>query len=168
MKKLFPVFVLIPIFLFACMSQKEKISSEEGASRYDETLHLLGVDFADHPQKSIEKVIWYSGIRKSGYGILLNVHNAFAEPEIDTLKMKFQKEDINAIHRFDINLSDTLKNRVFVAMQGARFIWVLKNGELNLLYSQIEHSLKKADGEKKLIVTDISQYEEMKSLLQKD
>lgn len=168
MNRLILYAVFFSCLVLSCIQQSDKSSMENSIDIYDSSLYLLGIDFNNNPKESIDQIIHLSGIRKSGYGILLNLENSYLKSELDTIKMKFQIEDINAIHSFDIKLSDTIKNHIYVAMDGARFIWILNGKMRNPDLSLLKPSLDKAIAGKKLIVSDLSQMEQVKHLLQKD
>lgn len=111
---------------------RDKSISLAPNSDYDPISFNLKVDFLNDPIKSLQDIISISKIRKSGYGLLLNLDNSYSKSEIDTLKRQFQKIDINAIHSFNVKEQDTLKSNVQIAMKGAKFIWLLRKNKNNL------------------------------------
>lgn len=115
--------IILGVFLIYC-SQKNANTIIDNAD-YNSQTHSLRVDLANNPDTSILEIIALSDIRKSGYGLLLIVENSYSTSELDTLIRKFQKQDINAVHSFNISISDSLQKKKYIAMEGAKFIWIL-------------------------------------------
>ncbi|MCB2220234.1 MAG: hypothetical protein KQI35_07570 [Bacteroidetes bacterium] len=93
---------------------------------------VLGVDYATKPDTTLHQIILKSGIRESGYGIILNVDNSLTENESRELVHALQLQDINAVHVFHINSETTPENNVIVAIEQARFNWVFSKNIFNL------------------------------------
>lgn len=135
---------------------------------YDSQLHILGVDYPVNKDTSLQQLIHFSNIRKEGYGILLNIDSSYTVQEINTLKLKLQKQDINAIHSYDIGLQDSLKKSIRVAMEAAEFIWLIEKDDLNLKHTPTGYFLKglKSDSiSQNLIITHNQQYFKLKEFL---
>jgi len=92
---------------------------------FDSTTNSLYVDYLNNPDTSLLQIIQLSGIRKTGYGLLLNLDESYSENEIKSIKLKLQKLDINAIHSFDITTNAPMEKKESIAMEDAMFIWVL-------------------------------------------
>lgn len=139
------LFLSIFAMLFIYCSRDKSYSFVPNAD-YDPVSNSLKVDFLNDPEKSLQDIIHLSKIRKSGYGLLLNVDNSYSKSKLDTLKRQFQKLDINAIHSFDIVSKDSLQNKIKIAIEGAQFIWVLnskqdwENQYLGLMILKIQSS----------------------------
>ncbi|MDB4303983.1 hypothetical protein N9934_04270, partial [Desulfosarcina sp.] len=115
----------------------------------------LKVNYSSNPDTSLLQIVEFSNIRKSGYGILLNIENAFSKKELDELKLKFQKMDINAIHSFNISLTDTLESKVSIATEGAKFVWLLNTKNIeweSMPVGQLIKILQDSTEQKVLIV----------------
>lgn len=117
--------ILLGVFFTNC-SQNNSDSIIENAD-FDPKTFTLKVNYLNNPDTSLLEIIALSNIRKSGYGLLLNVENYYSKSELDTLKRKFQKLDINAVHSFNISLEDSLQTKIQIAIDGAQFIWILDN-----------------------------------------
>lgn len=127
--------IILFLSTFAMLSiycSRDKSKSFIPNSDYDSISHSLKVDFLNDPEKSLKDIINLSKVRKSGYGLLLNMDSAYSVSELDALKRKFQKLDINAVHSFDISLEESLQNKIPIAMDGAKFIWILDKKNINL------------------------------------
>ena len=142
-------------FIFYSCIQKNANPIIELAD-YDDKIHLLKVDYLNYPDTSLLEIIAFSNIRKSGYGVLLNLDSSYSKPELDALKLKFKRQDINAIHSFDITTTGVVQNHIRVAMDGAKFIWLLDKKQINLNTISLGRTiadLKEKKEEKVLIVT---------------
>ena len=115
-------------FLILQCSQNNTHSIIENADHSSQT-NYLKVDYSNNPDTSLLEIIALSNIRKSGYGLLLNVDYYYSQSELDTLKRKFQKLDINAVHSFNVLNSDSLQTKLKVATEGAQFIWILDDSQ---------------------------------------
>ena len=79
------------------------------------------------------------------------------ERELDSLKLKLRKLDINAIHSFEINENDSIPKNIKVAVEGSKFIWILYSHESNLkskLGDELILPMKSATVNKGIIVVD--------------
>jgi hypothetical protein len=92
---------------------------------FDSKTNTLLIDYLNNPDTSLLQIIELSGIRKTGYGLLLNLDKSYSENEIKSIKLKLQKLDINAIHSFDITTNAPMEKKESIAMEDAMFIWVL-------------------------------------------
>ncbi len=159
-------FLSLLIITFSCsFNQSESLIDD---AVYDNQLHIIGVDYPETTNTSLQQVIHFSDIRKRGYGVLLNIDSSYSQKEIDDLKLELQKLDINAIHSYDIGLQDSLKNSIRVALEGAMFIWLIENDDLNLDNSPIGYllkSLRKNSISRNLLITDNQQYFKLKEFL---
>ena len=99
---------------------------------FNSETNTLQVDYINNPDTSLLEIVALSNVRKSGYGLLLNIDNAYSKPELDTLKLKFRKLDINAVHSFDIGTAESLPANIKVAMEDTKFIWILDERNTNL------------------------------------
>jgi len=127
MKRIATILSLIVSMVIINSCNQTKNNSVLENANYNLQQHNLVVDYQLNPDTSLLQIIEFSDIRKSGYGILLNIDNNLSKTEMDELKLKFQKLDINAIHSFNVSLTDTLDSKVRIAMEGAKFVWILKN-----------------------------------------
>lgn len=159
-------FFSLLVITFSCsLNQSESFIND---AIYDSQLHIIGVDYPETTDTSLQQVIHFSNIRKRGYGVLINIDSSYSQQEIDDLNLKLQKLDINAIHSYDIRLQDSLKNSIRVALEGAMFIWLIENDELNLDNTPIGYllrSLRKNSVTQNLIITDNQQYFKLKEFL---
>lgn len=115
---------------------------------YDQQSHTLHIDYSSNPDTSLLQIIALSNIRKSGYGLLLNIENSYTNSELDTLKLKFRRQDVNAIHSFNIFPSQALKRKVSVAMEGAAFIWILNRNNINIKLTDLGINLSAIQNKK--------------------
>lgn len=129
MKKITTSFFLVfcSLILNSC-SQVKTDSIIENAD-YNAQTHTLKIDYITNPDTSLLQIISFSGIRQSGYGLLLNHENSYSESELNALKFKFKKLDINAIHSYDISSLDSIKLKTKTAIEGAKFVWILDNSK---------------------------------------
>ncbi|RLC53848.1 MAG: hypothetical protein DRH89_10155 [Candidatus Cloacimonadota bacterium] len=97
---------------------------------FNSETNTLQVDYMNNPDTSLLEIVALSNVHKSGYGLLLNIDNAYSNPELDTLKLKFRKLDINAVHSFDVVSVETLPANIIVAMEDTKFIWILDKKHL--------------------------------------
>lgn len=164
-KQSFYIFLLFTLFLGACYHSTNELSKDD-YTNYDTGLNLLGVDYSGDSKKSIKQVIEFSNIRKSGYGVLINIESSYSKAELDAIKLKLQKEDINAIHSFDVNQNDSIMKNVFVAMEGAQFVWFLSEEIGAADESQIKQLIIHIDKKNSLIVVNKNQLELLKNILQ--
>jgi len=159
-------FGLLFLILVSCNNNNDQDFFENAI--YDGQLHILAVDYPNNIDTSFQQIIQFSNIRRSGYGILLNINDAYAKLEIDTLKRRLQKLDINSVHSFEIVLQDSVKRNVKVAMAGAKFIWILGQEKLDLQNTYlglILKSIKNDPNSKQLIVSNKKQYFLLKDFL---
>lgn len=126
MKKIGWIIIVVTCMVMLNSCDQNKNDSFINSANYNSPQHTLFVNFTANPDTSLLQIIEYSEIRKSGYGLLLNVENTYLKSELDALKLKLQKLDINAIHSYNISLTDTLESKVSIAMEGAKFVWLLK------------------------------------------
>ncbi len=115
--------------LFMRCSQNNPEVIVKNADFNSET-NTLQVDYMNNPDTSLLEIVALSNVHKSGYGLLLNIDNAYSNPELDTLKLKFRKLDINAVHSFDVVSVETLPANIIVAMEDTKFIWILDKKHL--------------------------------------
>lgn len=117
--------------LFMQCSQNKPSGVIDNADYTNQT-NTLKVDYQNNPDTSLLQILSFSNIRKSGYGLLLNIDNSFSKSDIDTLKYKFQKLDINAIHSYDVVSVNKLPNHIKVALEDAKFIWILDESNIEI------------------------------------
>jgi len=162
---------LITFFSLIILTSSCNFKSNDNFIRdagYDSQLHILGVNYPQEIDTSLLQVIHLSGIRDSGYGLLLNIDSSYSQKEIETLKLKLQKLDINAIHSFDIVLQDSLKKSIRIAMEGAKFIWLIKKDDLALNNTYAGHLLqyqKRDSVLRNLIIIHNQQFFQLKDFL---
>lgn len=99
--------------------------------------HSLVVVTGDYSNSILNTIISLSGIRKDGYGVLLNFKKTVSNAEIDSLKLKLQKLDINAIHSFQISQTDSLPNHISIAAKNSKFIWILGKKDENKTFTDL-------------------------------
>ena len=154
--------VRIPLCLIACLfslsfcSQKKNDLISNNAN-FNNLTNTLTVDYKNHPDTSLLQIKAFSNIKQSGYGLLLNIENAYTKSDLEALKLKFKMMDINAIHTYDISLKDTLQLKTQVAMKGAKFIWLLGNSNNDWKskpVGQIISNFQKTEEDKVLVVLD--------------
>jgi len=154
--------VRIPLCLIACLfflsfcTQKKNDLISKNAD-FNNLTNTLRIDYKNHPDTSLLQIIAFSNIRLAGFGVLLNMDNAFSKAELEALKLKFKMMDINAIHSYDISTKDTLRLKTQVAMEGAKFIWLLgnlKNDWKSKPIGQIISNFQKTEEGKVLVVLD--------------
>ena len=85
---------------------------------------ILTVDYMQKPDTTLHQVIALSGIRSSGYGVLINVDGAASERYLDEIRERFKKLDINAVHIFSSAAGGGIDKKTRAAVEGARFTWV--------------------------------------------
>lgn len=157
MKKIMTFFILVICMLgLNFCSQNNNDSIFENAN-YDSKTNTLKVDYSNNPDTSILQIIALSNIRQTGYGILLNIENTYPKSDLDALKLKFQKVDINAIHSYDISLTDSLEAKVQIAIEGAKFVWLLGssgNDWKSKPIGQLISNLHDTEEDKVLVVLD--------------
>lgn len=112
------------------------------AADYDASTHTLHIDYKSNPDTSLIQIIALSNIRKSGYGVVLNLDNAYSEIELKSMKLNLQKQDINAVHSFNISINDSLESKIKVAMKGAKFIWLINSNKLDWKTKAIGNNLE--------------------------
>ncbi len=122
--------LLLAIMLVSCLPEESRIYLEK--ANYNETYGILGIDYQNQPDTSLQQIILQSGVRKNGYGILLNVDYTLSEQSLRDLAYQFQLQDINALHSFQIQSGTTPNNHVLAAIEQARFIWIFSNNMYNL------------------------------------
>lgn len=147
--------VICFIILDSCTYNKNDSITEN--AEYNGQTNMLKIDFTNKPDTSLLQIIAYSNIQKSGYGVLLNIENSYSKSDLDALKLKFQKLDINAIHNYNISLRDTLELKTRVAMKGAKFVWLLgnvNNDWPSKPVGQFISNLKSSEEDRVLIVLD--------------
>jgi len=124
-KRIVILWFVILALLFTYCSHDKSYSFVTKAD-YNSVTHSLKVDYNNYPDTSLLEIIAFSNIRKSGYGLLLNLENSYSKSELDTLKRKFQKLDINAVHSFNISVNDSVPRNIQVAIEGSQFFWILE------------------------------------------
>ncbi len=150
------LFLIICLLMLNFCVQNENESIFANAD-YDAQTNTIKIDYQTNPDTSLLQIIAYSNIRHSGYGLLLNINNAYSKSELAALKLKFQKLDINAIHSYDYSLSDTLPLKTRVAIEGAKFVWLLGNSNNDWKSKPIDsiiNSIQDKTEYKVLIVSD--------------
>ena len=117
---------------------------------FDHTTSTLAVNYKKNPDTTLQQIIMLSGIRKEGYGVLLNINKGASPALLDSIKNKFNKQDINAVHSFKWKSRETLPENIRVAIEDARFCWVFSTTDVNdkdstfqLLWKAIETSRNK-------------------------
>ena len=165
LKYCFVTLIILSSFYSCRHHNSDKISS---GLEFDQDLSLLGIDYAKIPEKSIRQIIQLSKIRSAGYGILLNLNNSISESQLDTLKRKFQKEDINAVHCFDITKGDSMQVRIMFAVEGAKFIWILNNNNYEIgspEFIPLISSLQRSINNEGIIVVSKIQIDQLREVL---
>jgi hypothetical protein len=120
----------IALFMISCMPEDARLYLK--SADFNPQHRVLGVDYASKPDTTLHQIILKSGIRESGYGIILNVDNTLTENESRELLHALQLQDINAVHVFKIESETTPANNVIVAAEQARFNWVFSKNIFNL------------------------------------
>jgi len=161
------LFLIILIVLNVSCSNKSNEKLFESVN-FDKNLKILAIDYEQQKDTTLLQIIHYSGIRKSGYGLLLNLNNSFTHFQLDSLKYQLQIQDINAIHSFEVKSNDSVPNCIRIAIEGARFSWILWNGDSskNLsLPNEIINSLKLSEANNGIVVIDNQYSEGLKQIL---
>ena len=102
----------------------------------------------------LQQIIFLSEVRKEGYGVLLNVDGTVPQKQIDLIAYKFRKLDINAVHDFELPLTDTIPNHVKVAMEGAKFIWILNDDNQPENYSRFLNTVEIIRSDSCIVIQD--------------
>ncbi|MEZ5082791.1 MAG: hypothetical protein R2750_05015 [Bacteroidales bacterium] len=110
---------------------------------FEKNSSTLFVNYKKNPDTSLQQIIILSGVRKNGYGVLININNAVSQPELDSIIFKFKMQDIHATHGFNWQTGDSLSSKARVAIEGAKFTWLLSSNPVNLNDS-IFHQVNKA------------------------
>lgn len=159
-------FLFLLVFSSSCQYQQSVDYIENAA--YHSQLHILGIDYPVNVDTSLQQIIYFSGIREKGYGIILNIDSCFTMQEINTLKLRLQRQDINAIHNYNIELQDSLKKSIGVAMEGAKFIWLLTDEEILFSGTPLSaklKTLKKDKNSHNLLIVNNATYSTLQKLL---
>lgn len=138
--------IIIGMIFFQC--SHSKIDPIVEHADYNLQSHSLNIDYSTNPDTSLLQIIALSNIRKSGYGILLNMENSYSKSELDILILKFKKLDINAVHSFDLSQTEPLPHKVLVAMEGAKFVWILSKNNTNIKLTSLGNSIKAIQNKK--------------------
>jgi len=161
------LFLIILIVLNVSCSNKSNEKLFESVN-FDKNLKILAIDYEQQKDTTLLQIIHYSGIRKSGYGLLLNLNSSFTPFQLDSLKYQLQIQDINAIHSFEVKSNDSVPNCIRIAIEGARFSWILWNGDSskNLsLPNEIINSLRLSNANSGIVVIDNQYSEGLKQIL---
>ena len=108
--------------LTSCMSSPEAPFMK--GARFDAGSRVLCVDYPHSPDTALRQIIYFSGVRKNGYGVLVNIDSAFPTSAVSALKEQFKKLDLNAIHDYQVDSREEVNALVLTAVEGARFTWV--------------------------------------------
>ncbi len=138
--------IIIGTIFFQC--SHSKIDPIVEHADYNLQSHSLNIDYSANPDTSLLQIIALSNIRKSGYGILLNVEDSYSKSEMDTIIYKFKKLDINAVHSFDLSQTDTVPHKVLVAMEGSKFVWILSKKNINIKLTPLGNSISAIQNKK--------------------
>ncbi len=109
-----------------CMSSSPDTSIVDG-SDFDPGSRTLFIDRGQSQDTSLRQVIALSGIRTSGYGLLVNVDSSASLSFLESLRDRFKKLDINAVHILPVNGDGLADNKTAAAVAGARFTWVFSD-----------------------------------------
>ncbi|MBN2173352.1 MAG: hypothetical protein JW731_04430 [Bacteroidales bacterium] len=136
---------------------------------FDPESRILSIDPDKQQDTVFQQVIHFSGIRHKGYGLILNMDQAMTKEQVDSIKLKLQKLDINAIHDFKIFDTVSPPMNVVVAIENAKFCWILadsKNGnEMAFLNPDFISALKQSAINGGIIVADQTYSAKLKQLL---
>jgi len=141
---IYSVFV-IGLMLSSCLHEPPEQYTKN--ADFSSKTRILRIDFESNPDTSLQQIILLSGIRNSGYGILLNVDNFCTETDIKKIKTKFKKQDINVVHEFSFDSDQNISGHILTGIERADFIWVLsKNDSVfnNPNFEKINRSIEKA------------------------
>ena len=81
------VILLLVIILTGCGFDQKPLQLSN--ADYNPESHTLIVDFENNPDTTLQQIIELSDIRRSGYGVLLNVHNASSNEKIETIRYRY-------------------------------------------------------------------------------
>lgn len=112
---------------------------------YDKSSSTLRVNYQENPDTSLQQIIILSDIRKEGYGVLLNIDRSVSQAQLDSIKYKFKKQDINAVHSFNWNTGDALPKIIHVALEGSRFNWIFSKQDMihnDSLFADIKKAIE--------------------------
>lgn len=115
-------FLFLLLISASCFNEKEKQNFEN--VDFNEVTNTLTINFNENPDKSLQQIISVSEIRKNGYGVLLNINQSISGKDLDLIKLKLRKLDINAVHDFHVNGKLEQHGKIRSALRGAKFIWV--------------------------------------------
>ena len=136
---------------------------------FNEDHKILSINYNSNPDTAIHQIIYKSGVRKKGYGLLLNVDQSASSDELKKLTYQFQLQDINAVHSFDINSGETPNHNVIVALEQARFIWIFSNNMYNLSGNECQpviQAVKQATNSGAILVIDEKYREKLSECLE--
>jgi len=112
------------LLISSCINSDKEKKGYLSHADFDIESRVLSIASSTSIDTVLQQVIFLSGIKHDGYGILLDIDGSLLESKIDSLIYKFRKLDINAIHHFNVQSDQTVKNHVLVAIDDAKFIWM--------------------------------------------
>lgn len=141
---------ILSLVLLSCLRDDTSIYMD--SANFNEDHRILSINYEKEPDTALRQIIYQSGARKNGYGIILNVDNSLSANEIKQLTYDFQLHDINAVHSFNVQSGEKPKSNILVAIEQARFVWVFSENMYNLSGSDCQpvvkalHKAAQADG----------------------
>ena len=130
MKKHLAAYIVLALTLAACIHPEKEKEAYLKKADFDPETRVLSLTASGDIDTALHQIIFLSGIREGGYGVLLNIGGAKSRQEIDSLKHKFRKLDINAVHDFDIQPDRPVDKHIEVAIEGAEFIWLFTGDKI--------------------------------------
>lgn len=119
MKVFFNILISVCI-LISCSNNKVGYDN----SAFNEQDRILELEFSTDTDLYLKPILNYVQIHKQGYGILLNIEGAVSYEKQETLINDFRKNDVNAIHVFNVG-KNILPRRTQIAIEGAQFVWLI-------------------------------------------
>ncbi len=152
-KKLSFCLILAITVVAACLNKPEQDFTVH--ADFAEDSRTLLVDFRNRPDTSLQEIIHFSGIRKEGYGVLLKLDSIASQTSIDFIKHKLVKQDINAVHHYDISVDPNPGDHLLAAIEGARFTWILSQDQSildNAGFEGIKRAVEVSKGNQGILV----------------
>ncbi|MCB0806138.1 MAG: hypothetical protein KDC05_10100 [Bacteroidales bacterium] len=132
MKNQLLTYISFLFLLISCVNIQPEGESWLQNANFDPETRILKLPPDYNLDTVLQQIIFLSEIRKEGYGVLLNADATVQQKKIDQIIYKFRKLDINAVHQFNLPSQDSIPNHVKVAMEGAKFIWILDQDDIVL------------------------------------
>lgn len=118
------------LMLVSCLHDREEAYLK--SILFDDPHRIMGVDYGSNADTAIQQIIFKSGVRSKGYGVILNVDHALTVKGAANIIEEFKHEDINAVHVFDVQTGQDPANNIVVAVKNARFTWVFASNIYDL------------------------------------